>query len=359
MERNTAQDVKVGLFVFVAMALIGVSVWMLGEGGELLEDRYVLNCAFDDVAGLREGAVVRLAGIDVGEVRNIRFSEDLGVKKVPVELSIKATYQDRIRDDSIARIDTLGLVGDKYVSISVGSLDEEPLNDGNQIDVAETVPLVEYQKQATRVAADLEEILAKVNNSLGDNSEANEASVANVISSVESILKEAETGNGLIHALVYDESLTRKLDATVTNLQASSADINDITNEVQTGDGFANELIYGDEGEELANQMGNLAEALETLVVDIENEDSLVHALIYDAERASMVEDLHATATALRAISEGIEQGDGTLGLLAQDPALYEDLRALVNGAERNKLLRYYVRKTVEDGEAEQAPFTP
>ena len=84
MERNTAQDVKVGLFVFVAMALIGVSVWMLGEGGELLEDRYVLNCAFDDVAGLREGAVVRLAGIDVGEVRNIRFSEDLGVKKTKI-----------------------------------------------------------------------------------------------------------------------------------------------------------------------------------------------------------------------------------------------------------------------------------
>ena len=359
MERNTGQDIKVGLFVFVAMALIGMSVWMLGDGAELLEDRYVLNCAFDDVAGLREGAVVRLAGIDIGEVRNIRFSEDLGVKKVPVELSIKDTYSDRIRDDSIARIDTLGLVGDKYVAISVGSLDMDPLEDGDQIDVAESVPLVEYQKQANRVLEDLEGIAEKVNLALGDNSEANEASVANVINSVESILKEAETGNGLIHALVYDEALTRKLTNTVANLESSSADIYDITNEVQTGDGFANELIYGDEGEKLANQMGNLATALETLVIDIENEDSLVHALIYDTERASMVEDLHATATALRGVSEGIENGDGTLGLLAQDPALYEDLRALVNGAERNKLLRYYVRKTVEDGEAEQAPFAP
>ena len=120
MERNTAQDIKVGLFVFVAVSLIAMATWMLGDGGEFLEERYVLNCAFDDVAGLREGAVVRLAGIDVGEVRNIRFSEDLGVKKVPVELSIKMTYQDRIRLDSIARIDTLGLVGDKYVAISVG-----------------------------------------------------------------------------------------------------------------------------------------------------------------------------------------------------------------------------------------------
>lgn len=359
MERNTRQDIKVGLFVLVAMALIGLATWVLGEGGELLDDRYVLNCAFDDVAGLREGAVVRLAGIDVGEVRNIRFSEDLGVKKVPVELSIKASYQDRIREDSIARIETLGLVGDRYVAISVGSLDEPPLEDGAQIDVAESVPLVEYQKQANRVLEDLEQIASKVNLALGDDDEANEASVANVIKSVESILKEAETGNGMIHALVYDDALTRKLTSTVSNLEASSADIHDITNEVQNGDGFANELIYGDEGEKLAAQMGALAGALERLVVDIENEDSLVNALIYDSERAGMVEDLHATATALRAISEGIEAGDGTLGLLAQDPALYEDLRALVNGAERNKLLRYYVRKTVEDGEAEQAPFEP
>ncbi len=359
MERNTAQDIKVGLFVFVAVSLIAMATWMLGDGGEFLEERYVLNCAFDDVAGLREGAVVRLAGIDVGEVRNIRFSEDLGVKKVPVELSIKMTYQDRIRLDSIARIDTLGLVGDKYVAISVGSLGEDPLDDGAQIQVAESVSLVEYQKQANRVLGDLEDIADKVNLALGDDDEANEDSVANVISSMESILQEAETGNGLIHALVYDEQLTRKLSSTVNNLQASSADVNNITGAVQHGDGLVNELIYGEEGEVLAKQLGNLAEALEKMVGDIEKEGSLVHALVYDDERGQMVEDLHVTVEALRAISEGIEGGDGTLGLLAQDPALYEDLRALVNGAERNKLLRYYVRKTVEEGEAEQAPFTP
>ena len=73
-----------------------------------------------------------------------------------------------------------------------------------------------------------------------------------------------------------------------------------------------------------------------------------------------MVEDLHATATSLRALSATIESGEGTVGMLANDPALYEDLRALVGGAQRNKLLRAYIRQTVEQGEANNAqPWTP
>ena len=64
-----------------------------------------------------------------------------------------------------------------------------------------------------------------------------------------------------------------------------------------------------------------------------------------------MIDDLADTVSSLRRTSESIEQGEGTLGLLAHDPALYEDLRALVGGAQRNKLLRSYIRKTIQKGE--------
>ena len=55
--------------------------------------------------------------------------------------------------------------------------------------------------------------------------------------------------------------------------------------------------------------------------------------------------------TSLKKTSAALENGEGTLGLLAHDPALYEDLRALVGGAQRNKLLRAYIRRTIEKGE--------
>ncbi len=360
MERDVGKDLKVGLFVLVSILMGGLAVFMLGGSDTFFEDRYTLNARFQDVAGLRQGAGVQLGGFDVGEVKSIRFSDDIGVKEIFVELSVMESYQPRIRADSIARIETEGMLGDKYISISVGSIEEAVLQHGDWIDVTEQVPLVEYQKIANEILADLEGISAKVNLALGDEDEATKASVANVISSVENILTEAESGNGLIHALVYDEKLTRKLDRTVGNLEKGTTDLANMTAEIRSGEGLAHELIYGAEGAQLATELGELAVAIDKLVQDIENEDSVVHALLYDADKAQMIDDLSVTASNLRTLSEGIEEGDGTLGMLAKDPALYEDLRALVNGAERNKLLRYYVRKTVEEGEKDLAePWQP
>lgn len=359
MERDVRKDLKVGLFVLVAVLMGGFAIFMLG-GSDSFEDRYTLNASFQDVAGLREGAGVQLGGFDVGEVKSIRFSDDIGVKEIFVEMSVKESYQPRIRADSVARIETEGMLGDKYISVSVGSIEEEVLQHDDWIEVTEQVPLVEYQKIANEILADLEDISGKVNLALGDEDEATKASVANVVTSVENILHEAESGNGLIHALVYDEKLTRKLDRTVSNLEQGTTDLAAMTTEIREGEGLAHELIYGEEGAQLAQELGDLATALDKLVNDIENEDSVVHALLYDADKAQMVEDLSVTASNLRTLSEGIEEGDGTLGMLAKDPALYEDLRALVNGAERNKLLRYYVRKTVEEGEKDLAePWQP
>ena len=126
------------------------------------------------------------------------------------------------------------------------------------------------------------------------------------------------------------------------------------------GDGLANELIYGDEGASLAQQLGRLASALSQLTDDIKNEDSLVHAMLYDQENAQILDDLSATVVSLRRTTEALENGDGTLGMLANDPSLYEDLRALVGGAQRNKLLRSYIRRTVEQGERVNAgAWTP
>ena len=82
--------------------------------------------------------------------------------------------------------------------------------------------------------------------------------------------------------------------------------------------------------------------------------------MLYDQEKAKILDDLSAMVESLRNTSEALEQGNGTLGLLANDPTLYEDLRALLGGAQRNKLLRSYIRRTVEQGERVNAgAWTP
>lgn len=359
MERDVGRDVKVGIFVFFAIFLLGMAVWVLGQGTEAFEDRYKINASFDDVVGLRDGAVVRLAGIDIGEVSQVRMSDDIGVKPVFVELTIKAQYKNRIREDSVARIDTEGLLGDKYVAVSVGSDAKPELTDGAWITVKEPKQLIEYEKQANELFVELQEIAAKINTAIGTDDETDAVSLAAAVSGVERIIDEAENGNGLIHALVYDDKLPRKLDRIATNLEAGTDDLAYMTNEVRTGDSIATELLLGDGGEELATQIKDLAGGIEELISDIESEDSVVHALLYDADKAQLVDDLTVTAANLRSVSEGLEQGEGTAGLLLQDPELYEDLRALVGGAERNKLLSFYIRKSVQKAEQDQAlPFS-
>ena len=125
--------------------------------------------------------------------------------------------------------------------------------------------------------------------------------------------------------------------------------------ELQHGEGLANQLIYGDEGPKLAGQLTTLADSIGGVVSDLENEESLLHALLYDPQRTEMVDDLEEVVSDLRTLVDGVESGEGTIGILAQDPSLYEEMRSLVGGAQRSKLLRNYIRRTIEEGEERDA----
>jgi len=354
------REIRVGLFVTFLTLAMAVTLFVLGGSSDLLEDRYTLNGSWQDVAGLKEGSVVELAGIQVGEVSSIQVSDDLGVKEIFVQMKLMSRYQERIRRDSEARIDTVGVLGDKKVAISMGSKDEPILEDGDWIRTRAAIDFLAYQTRVTDILNSTSSIGHKVDLMLGRDEDAAQASLATSFDHLEELLREAKEGDGLVNALVYDDQMTGKVDRTLTNLESMSGSLRDVAEEVRTGDGLANELIYGDDGAALAEELSRLASALHELTTDLKNEESLLNSVIYDPEKAQLIDDLAATADALRATSEAIESGDGTLGLLARDPALYEDLRALVGGAQRNKLLRAYIRKTVKKGEATNAgPWEP
>lgn len=355
MARTSAQDVKVGLFVLVLLFLLIGTLWVLGGSSDMLEDRYTLNGRFEDVAGLKEGAVVRLAGWDVGEVAAIRFGEDLSEKEMLVELSVLDRYRPRIRQDSEARIETEGVLGDKYISITIGSPDKPEMGSGEWLSTRNPLNLLEYQKTATDLLASTESISHKVDLLLGSDQEASQASLARSFQHIEEMLAAAKTGSGLLHTLIYDEALSRQLKSTIGNLQVATEGLEDVSNEIRTGEGLAHQLIYGEEGADLARELKDLAGALDQLTNDLKNEDSVVHALLYEPEKAQMIDDLAVTAAQLRLASEAVNAGKGTAGLLVQDPGLYEDLRALVGGAQRNKLLRAYIRATVKKAEEQDA----
>jgi phospholipid/cholesterol/gamma-HCH transport system substrate-binding protein len=326
----------------------------------MLENRYTLQGKWEDVAGLKEGAVVRLAGWDVGEVKSIEFSDSLDQKELTVQMTIMERYQSRIRSDSEARIDTVGVLGDKYVAISMGSPSEKGLDHNDFIVTRAPLDILGYTKKFEDILHNTSSISRKFDLMLGTDDEAAQAKVGASMAHVEELLKGVKEGTGLLNAMVYDEEMPRRVKSIMRTLDTASAGMSGVMDEVRTGDGLANELIYGDQGASLARELGSLANTLSKLTNDIRNEDSMVHAMIYDADKAQVVDDLAATVASLRRTSEALENGQGSLGLLAHDPALYEDLRALVGGAQRNKLLRNYIRQTIEKGEVVNAgAWTP
>jgi len=344
------QNIKVGIFVVGLSLTILVSVFILGGSSDLLEGRYVLKGQWEDVAGLKEGAVVRLAGWDVGEVKRIEFSEDLERSELTVQLKIMDRYQSRIRSDSVARIDTVGVLGDKYVSISMGTPSADDLIGGQFIKTQPPLDFLGYTNKFEDILANTVNITKKFDLMLGTEDDAATAEVGKSMAHLKGLFKGIRDGKGMINALVHDEEIANRFRSTMRNVDASTAGMADLMNEVKTGDGLAHELVYGSE-DGLAQQMKELAGSLAELTEDIRSEDSMIHALIYDADKAKILDDLGDTVASLKKTSAALENGQGTLGLLAHDPALYEDLRALVGGAQRNKLLRAYIRKTIEKGE--------
>src|SRR5712692_6144161 len=98
-------EIKVGSFVLGALAIGIAVVLLLGRERHLLEERATLHAAFKDVEGLHEGAPVRLAGVNVGTVSRVRFAGELGNLLIQVDLEISRRALDRVRQDSVARVD--------------------------------------------------------------------------------------------------------------------------------------------------------------------------------------------------------------------------------------------------------------
>lgn len=221
-EREMMQ-IQVGAFAAIGLLLLMTIVFMLGSEKNIFEKQYTLICRFNDISGLRVGAPVQLAGIHVGTVNQILFDEKER-KKVKLILRITKGYQERIRKDSTAAIVTQGLLGDKMVFVTVGSPEQDPLQEGDEL--------------PTRSPSGFYQILEK-GDELIDNAN-------KVAKKIDAILQEVQKGKGLIHGLVYDPEggeLVHDLAAVGENLNSASLQAAQITRKINQGEGTFGALI--------------------------------------------------------------------------------------------------------------------
>src|SRR5256885_277819 len=123
------RKLRVGIFVLVGVAAFLGMVYALGARARLFEPRFTIHADFTEIGGLVEGATVRLAGVQIGRVSGVNLPPQPG-GKVRVDMTIARRYSDRVRKDSVARIATQGLLGDRIVEITEGTAQAAPLKAG-------------------------------------------------------------------------------------------------------------------------------------------------------------------------------------------------------------------------------------
>jgi len=114
MER-TRVHLAVGLFVVLGVLALAYLSIKLGRVSFLGGSGYVLNVDFPSVGGLKEGATVEIAGVEVGRVESIGLDKDYQARVV-----LRLRQDIKLQDDSIASIKTKGLIGERYVRINPG-----------------------------------------------------------------------------------------------------------------------------------------------------------------------------------------------------------------------------------------------
>jgi phospholipid/cholesterol/gamma-HCH transport system substrate-binding protein len=376
---------RVGVFVLIGVAAFLAMVYALGARARLFEPRFTVYADFVEVGGLVEGATVRLAGVQIGRVSEVILPSEPG-GKVRIEMSIARRFRDRIRKDSVARIETQGLLGDKLIEITVGSAAAPAVNPEDVLASREPFDIGRVMNESAQVvqsvsalADSLRETAEALNQSrLIEEATATVQSARRITDQVGRIVSEVERGKGWAHALVYEEPVAlRRINDLVATTQT-------LLDRVQRGEGAVG-VLTSEQSTASARRLVAAMDKLSRVVAQPAPDDGLLPALLFDPKYRAVVEDLRVTARNVRQVSERlaggrgtlgslvkdepgdaglgqasrdfqaavanlreitdrIKEGEGTVGALIADPTVYERLVSILDGASRSFLLRGLLR---------------
>ncbi len=154
----SSSEIKSGFFVLVALVMLLVLTFVVG--GYFKKGANEWKVQFGYLSGLSDSAPVYYAGREVGKVDSIQI---LRGSNRPVLVTIKVSNDAYVRQDSVAYIDTLGMMGEKFIEISVGSKDAPPLEAGKVIEGVDPIPMHVLIRKMNLLADEVETMTVSLN----------------------------------------------------------------------------------------------------------------------------------------------------------------------------------------------------
>jgi len=221
-------ELSIGAFVAVGLVLLAVMIINFRDK-QYLGKQYFIYALFNYIGGVVEGAPVRYAGVDVGKVTKSEvFENDAGLTKVKLTLAIKEGIA--IKKDSQAGINSLGIIGEKYVEISPGTSAAGVISPKETLIGTDPVAIEAVMVNAQKALKRLEESLTAVNNILTVDTQADvKATIVNfknfgadvdrLTNKIEQVVDQINKGDGTLGKLIYAQELHDELLALIKGIR--------------------------------------------------------------------------------------------------------------------------------------------
>ncbi len=272
------EGARLGIFIFIGTVCIVLSIFLIGNKESLFVSSINIQTTFQRVEGLKTGAPVRLSGLTIGSVSDIKLADDTS-GAVVVYMNIENEIRHFIRLDSEATIETEGLVGKKVVSITPGSSDFEIVTNGSKIKAKEPVNISE-------IIEETQQIMAYVKTITKDFSE---------------IVTKINAGEGSIGHLVNDDEL---YESTVQITQTADSSLAVMTERMEEVAGFLVDIAGG--ASVIFSNIDTAVADIKTLIDNVEKGEGVLGALMADR---SSYDSIKTVISNLVATTEATFQG--------------------------------------------------
>jgi phospholipid/cholesterol/gamma-HCH transport system substrate-binding protein len=194
---------RLGAFIIAALTILVSGIFVIGGKQYLFTPTYQLNTRFKSVVGLESGADVRVGGVHSGTVRRVQLPRT-PMDTITVWMDVDQSTHNIIKQDSLATLETDGLLGNTFVAISFGSATGADVADGGTIASEPPLAMADLMKKADGILASSQEALLNVTHTTAN---------------LRSVSTKIDNGQGTIGALINDKSIYAQLDQTTRGLR--------------------------------------------------------------------------------------------------------------------------------------------
>ena len=317
-------QLRVGLTVVFASITLGVLIFLMTGTTGLFSRKITIFSYVDNAGGLRNGAPVRLQGVDIGNVTGIRVVPEKSPTPVEIRMKVNDRYSGFLRTDSRVELSTAGVLGETFVDIDSRGATGTAVQDGTTLQ-AQAVPDLQDVVRSSQTTLQNVDILLKRADRIMSAVESGQGSVGkliydkqlyvnlnNAVLQVQGILADINNGKGSIGKLLKDETLYTKLNDSIDRL-------NGLVEGVNAGEGTLGKLVKDPTLYDNANQ--TIAKANELMT----NINQGKGALGKFASDEAFARKLETTITNLNEIVARLNAGEGSAGMLLHNPSLYNN----------------------------------